>query len=134
MQVVFEAVSQGATLRVYHRGYITVEPSPPGFGFQVYPEFREELISVIRSTVPDDETYIPESPVDRTLALIAPIIERTEGQIGTHSPSCHEYHVACLASRISEILNPWHPFRPDCTPEPHTHKDEFFLSNDRETT
>lgn len=45
------------------------------------------------------------SDVDRVLALIAPIIERAEGRIGTHSPSCHEYHVACLANRIFEILS-----------------------------
>lgn len=36
--------------------------------------------------------------------LIAPILERTKGEVGTHSPSCYEYHVACLAARINELI------------------------------
>ena len=38
-------------------------------------------------------------------AMIAPIIERTKDQIGTHSDRCFEYHVACLAVAVREVLS-----------------------------
>lgn len=37
-------------------------------------------------------------------ALIAPILARTEGQIGTHSDRCYEYHVGCLAVAVEGLL------------------------------
>lgn len=37
-------------------------------------------------------------------ALIQPILDRTEGQIGTHSDTCHEYHVGCLALSVANLL------------------------------
>lgn len=40
------------------------------------------------------------------LALIQPILDRTEGQIGTHSDRCFEYHVACLAGLVKARLTP----------------------------
>lgn len=33
-------------------------------------------------------------------ALVKPIYDRTEGQIGTHSDRCHEYHSGCLAVAV----------------------------------
>jgi hypothetical protein len=40
----------------------------------------------------------------RLRALIDPILARTEGQIGTHSERCYEYHVGCLAHRVAAVL------------------------------
>lgn len=42
--------------------------------------------------------------VDDALALIQPILDRTEGQIGTHSDRCFEYHVGCLAAAVRVAL------------------------------
>jgi hypothetical protein len=50
------------------------------------------------------------SKIDTALALMAPIIERGKGQIGTHSDLCHEYHVGCLAVRVSaDLTTPTNP-------------------------
>lgn len=38
-------------------------------------------------------------------ALVQPILDRTEGQIGTHSDKCYEYHVACLAAVVSHRVS-----------------------------
>lgn len=55
MKVIYEATSQGATLRVYHHGYIAIEPGPVGFGWQLYPEDREALIAALSaSTTPEE--------------------------------------------------------------------------------
>lgn len=38
------------------------------------------------------------------VTLVQPILDRTEGQIGTHSDKCYEYHVACLAAVVRHRL------------------------------
>lgn len=50
MRVIFESVSQGATLRVYHHGYISIDPGPVGFGWQLYPEDREALLAALSAS------------------------------------------------------------------------------------
>lgn len=51
MKVIYEAASQGATLRVYHHGYIAIDHGPVGFGWQLYPEDLEPLIAALRESV-----------------------------------------------------------------------------------
>lgn len=52
-------------------------------------------------------SYAPSNAkVGRLLTMVQPIIARTEGQIGTHSDRCYEYHVACLAVIVKDLLSP----------------------------
>jgi hypothetical protein len=46
-----------------------------------------------------------ESRNSRLRTLIAPILARTEGQIGTHSPDCYQYHVGCLAVAVRAAIS-----------------------------
>lgn len=43
--------------------------------------------------------------VARVRTLTEPVLTRTEGQIGTHSDRCYEYHVECLAAAVDSSLN-----------------------------
>lgn len=77
---------------------------------------------VLGRAVPDyDRALIAAASPENVLALVAeverlhtnnaelaaltqPILDRTEGHIGTHSSRCFEYHVACLAHLVRERL------------------------------
>lgn len=37
---------------------------------------------------------------DDVKAVAKEILDRTEGQIGTHSTDCHKYHLACFAAFV----------------------------------
>lgn len=37
-------------------------------------------------------------------AVAQEILDRTEGQIGTHSTDCHKYHLACFAAFVMHEL------------------------------
>ena len=43
--------------------------------------------------------------IARLIALTDPIIARTEGQIGTHSLDCYQYHVGCLAFAVRAAIS-----------------------------
>lgn len=36
--------------------------------------------------------------------IVDPIVKAAEGRIGTHSATCYEYHVHCLAALIAERI------------------------------
>lgn len=41
---------------------------------------------------------------DEVKAVAKEILDRTEGQIGTHSTDCHKYHLACFAAFVADAL------------------------------
>lgn len=80
-----------------------------GEGFPIAREMCEETAEFLAHAIVDVPALVAEVERLRTnnaelVALTQPILDRTEGQIGTHSDRCFEYHVACLAGLVQARL------------------------------